>query len=30
MHGLHVIEVGSVAEALSVLNLRRQRKADQS
>ena len=30
MHGLHVIEVGSVAEALSVLNLRRQRKAGQS
>ncbi|PAM96074.1 DNA repair protein RadA, partial [Flavobacterium sp. IR1] len=29
MHGLHVIEVGSVAEALSVLNLRRKRKADQ-
>ena len=29
MHGLHVIEVGSVAEALSVLNLRRQRKVNQ-
>ncbi|MDO4412798.1 DNA repair protein RadA [Cutibacterium sp.] len=30
MHGLHVVEVGSVAEALSVLNLRRQHRAGQS